>query len=671
MATSPDISIDSIVGLNTVHGDTMYSNYRSAQLMQNVRTRNADIYKRNGCIYWTEEVDNGSKARATSCFHWYPESASAKNREYMVSGANIYRFTRQWTGVATDPPYTYSTMNFPSNMAGWNLHDHSKFVAFGDYAFCFNGVNEGVQLRHDDIDGMYRFGIDKPLNAPVLASAGAGNIDVGSHVYAVRHVRETSAGIARVREYWGPYSDEASIEIAGVASNITLTLDIPTDPQVTHVYIYRSLTGGTNFMYLDRISVADLTTALGIYTDSIADSGLSENIDEDVMPPILGIKSACVVEGRLIIYGTIDDDTICRYSLEGRPQEFPIDNYFHFYSGDGKSNNCAEYNDRLLLFKEKAVGTYAFGQGLLLPVATYTIFGNIAYHSVQQVNDTDNNFITFYDGTDGPCIFDRQGPKSIKRISKDLGNYNFVTTDVVKIVENEVDKNYRKWICVGYKNGYIYWGYTEIGETRNTLTMVYETLSRSWLGKDKGYAAGPMFARRTGYDIDGNGELIACQDDDSVRLIEIDSNVSNDFGGTKIEFRLKTCKLGAKMLGHWFNFMHLYFGANLSAPVMIKLDIESGRHTRDYYISPTGKYVYDGDLPFDTSELSYDEIIGALYDYAIFDGGYTYDSVHWSVFTINIGRYTGNYAEIEIYDNSLFSFNISMIKLQLEDRGLR
>ncbi|MFA5186919.1 MAG: hypothetical protein WC551_10605 [Patescibacteria group bacterium] len=792
------IRIDRFVGLNTLHSNTPHSNIHSLQTAQNVRGRNGTTYKRGGCKYFGDEVAYDREARATAVHHWYPESDNeAKNRLYMISGGDIWRFTRTpdglanasnlsprtyvlanseavgfekekafdgdtateyhaagvageyigvhyrsarrifkfvltsvagfgpttaiiqgsvlgttWvdvkaitaTNVATaqtfytdsDGLYGYwrlyvstgfgatlqiqelkmyeecesvgSKMVFPSDMAGWSKHKHAKMVDFGDYCFAFNGLNAGVQLRLDDIDGMYQFMIDKPSTAPTLASLGVGTVDAGVHGYRYRYVREVSE---RVREYWGAKSDPTEITVVAGGENVQLTLVAPSDPQVTHVYIERTLANGGTYFYHSRISVAALVAAAGIITDTTTDANLSDEIDDDCRPRITGVKSATVVNDCLILYGTVADDSIVYHSLPGRPQEYPLDNYFNFYGGTGQSNNCSAYRDKLLLFKEGSIGAYAFdGNGFMQQIAVYSNFGNVSYDAVMEVKSSTENFVSFWDGKECPCLFTERGPRSIKEVSKDMGHFNFVTSDVVDIVEKQIDKNYRDFISVGYTDGHLLFGITLIGEAFNTATIAFETATQSWFGPDKGYAAGPMFTRIDGYGVHGNGELLACQDALSVRPIELDANVTKDFGGD-IEFIAKTVKLGAKLLGNWFNFNQIYFSAELSNIVEVQVDFGSGSHVGSYYMAPSGRWGYDENNHFDDPSITYDEVKQSLFDQGAFDDTDFFDTVRWDVYGIPLPPYQSNWVEMTIYDNSRYSFQISSIEIQLCNRGSR
>lgn len=102
------------------------------------------------------------------------------------------------------------------------------------------------------------------MNAPVLAGAGAGNVDNGAHSYLATFITatgETEAGVA-----------SASVTVSDKTANGKVNLTgIPIgSSSVTARKLYRTKAGFNSWLYLATISDNSTT----IYTDNIADASL-------------------------------------------------------------------------------------------------------------------------------------------------------------------------------------------------------------------------------------------------------------------------------------------------------------------------------------------------------------------------------------------------------------
>jgi hypothetical protein len=113
------------------------------------------------------------------------------------------------------------------------------------------------------------WGLAAPLTAPSsAASTGAGNL-TGAYQVRYTYARKVGATIAQESN-----PSPASGALSLVAQNIEISnLTDSTDPQVTHKRIYRTLSGGTLFLFDQEVAVG-----VGSTTSSQGDSGLGSAV---------------------------------------------------------------------------------------------------------------------------------------------------------------------------------------------------------------------------------------------------------------------------------------------------------------------------------------------------------------------------------------------------------
>lgn len=120
--------------------------------------------------------------------------------------------------------------------------------------------------------GKFDIGVDfdavaQPTTAPGLALiASAGNINVGTHYYRITY--KTAVGETQLNTGTGATTTYIVTD-AGHAQ-VTVTLPVSSDYRVTHVCIYRAVTG--NIYYNDVKKVGEVANGVTTFVDNIADS---------------------------------------------------------------------------------------------------------------------------------------------------------------------------------------------------------------------------------------------------------------------------------------------------------------------------------------------------------------------------------------------------------------
>jgi len=191
---------------------------------------------------------------------------------------------------------------------------------YNEHLFYCDQVNENLKF---DGTTWNRLGIAAPAAAPTVAGVVvAGNLN-GVYSYYYVYVYK-NAGIGyETTSRWCPFSAEVTTD--GVTTGkINVTVVVPTDPQVTHIRIYRiSSTAAQYQLVIERTKAQVIASPT--YLDNIADAVLGapqENPNEGEPLDITGtpVKFKGMVVWKSRLFGW-DDDYIYP-SVLGHPERF-------------------------------------------------------------------------------------------------------------------------------------------------------------------------------------------------------------------------------------------------------------------------------------------------------------------------------------------------------------
>lgn len=559
--------------------------------------------------------------------------------------------------MSADPPASINDVTFTDGQS-LEFSEFSSWTDFVDYCFLFNGSAIGAQMRLDAPDRMHSFGIDK-APAPTLLDIGGGSgFPVGLIKYRIRFVRELEE---RVREYWGAKSESASITTIAT-SIVRITWTPPTNSQITHVYVERTLPGLEEFYYVGRVAAS-----AGVYNDSAAtDTG---QIDDDTLPTPTNIRYAANDSGSLFI---VDKDLHWYGSVVGKPQEFNLFNNELITDGSGDLTGLFSFQGAIFVVREKGIMVFnrnPFGD-YTDPTTVIQGWGCVAPNSIKVIRAGKINFVTFFDDNEGPCILTEQGIYSLKRIESG----GKIISDVVDIVDNQIDPNYRKYVAVGYKNNCIYWWYTPIGSTTNTKCIIYDASNGTWSGPDIGYPTNCTFTRLSNKGVYGSGELLGAYDADNIYVTIIDANYSRDFGN-KIIMKVDSMAIGADAMPWDWEFMKLAFYGRLSYIFRIDVSVPAAviPYAGSYYSSPKPyRYYMDNGTLID-SGATFDAVVQSLMDHSIFDHGDLMDTMKDDEYTFDIDSLSaqGPFMYLSLYDEDSSKFEIGRIRILGAERGER
>lgn len=182
---------------------------------------------------------------------------------YYVVGTQLYRQVSD----ANPPSYIVGSL------AAEEVTILEAFRPFNDdtiWAF----IADASAMKKDDGTNLRNWGIAAPTVAP-LVGLGGGTGLTGTYTYVYTYVRKVGASIAHESN---PSPTSAPIVFANQNGFVFVTL--PTDPQVTHIRIYRTVANGTQHLLTNEfLSITDN----GL--DATLDVALGARVETDNDPP--------------------------------------------------------------------------------------------------------------------------------------------------------------------------------------------------------------------------------------------------------------------------------------------------------------------------------------------------------------------------------------------------
>ncbi len=141
--------------------------------------------------------------------------------------------------------------------AQWAAIKYNAFNDPTDNIFALNGTDR----KRIEGSTVYEWGLAAPVTAPTFA-VGQGTGLTGQYNAKYTYVRKVGSAVV-AESNASPAADNA-IVLTNQSMEVSVTQ--PTDTQVTHIRLYRTLTNGATY-FLDSEIAANLTTAFG-YSES-------------------------------------------------------------------------------------------------------------------------------------------------------------------------------------------------------------------------------------------------------------------------------------------------------------------------------------------------------------------------------------------------------------------
>lgn len=196
-------------------------------------------------------------------------------------------------------------------------------------------TRDGAAQQYDGTS-VQNMGIVKPNVAPTASANGLGS---GGQDGTYQYVYSYYNDLTGIESSISPLSAEVLLE----ARSATISYSASTDPQVTHIRVYRI--GGT---WTDFLLIATVANVTGSYVDTLPDEDLQGRLLGNVSneAPPLGVRYLTERQGTFFAA----KGSLLHYTKgDGKPQYWPGENYFEFFEG---ITSLANVSEGLLVFTE-------------------------------------------------------------------------------------------------------------------------------------------------------------------------------------------------------------------------------------------------------------------------------------------------------------------------------
>jgi hypothetical protein len=242
--------------------------------------------------------------------------------------------------------YEVSWANILTNLTTGNTVQPS-WATMQDRAFRVDGTNLNYWFK--DAAGYHLLGVGAPVEPPTVASTTGGELTAGSYNVYYTYVKKDGLYVAE-----GNPSPVAFVEVAGTA--ITVSVVTLTDPDVTHIRIYRTLYNEPGAdAYLDsEISNETQTVTLTQPDDVIRDLNSILEFDHDVPPQAKFVLTAGSRLWFVNLPNEVGGKSTIKWSILDFPEAVPALNYQTFDPNDGDELvGACPLSSNLLVFKRR------------------------------------------------------------------------------------------------------------------------------------------------------------------------------------------------------------------------------------------------------------------------------------------------------------------------------
>jgi hypothetical protein len=232
--------------------------------------------------------DGSAKINSTAlntAIWWIEEMAGSL---YVFAGTDIYE-----DGSSIEDEVT---------SAQWSAIQYNAFNDTTKTIFALNGTDR----KRVTSGAVNEWGLDAPTDAPTLG-VGAGTGLTGE--YNVRYTYVRKVGQAVVAE--SNPSDPAGDSIVLSNNSLSVGIGAPSDPQVTHARLYRTVSGGSLY-YLDTEIAVSTSIAYGYSEDFeesdgyIAGTGFKFTVEDDTN----GTENTYEWEELFLTHDSVEDTTV-------------------------------------------------------------------------------------------------------------------------------------------------------------------------------------------------------------------------------------------------------------------------------------------------------------------------------------------------------------------------
>lgn len=245
-----------------------------------------------------------------------------------------------------------------------------KYNAFNDSVQSLFALN-GTDRKRIANGVVYEWGLAEPAAPSVGVGAVTGL--TGAYTYKITEARYDGAVL--IAE-----SNPSGVSDAFTASNQSIRIEwtTPTDPQVTHVHVYRTVAGGAEWFFVASVAVASYS-----YDDSTLDADLGDElaIDHD-RPPLGTIVAGPDFNG----YCFMAVGNLLYFCKAKQPEYWPTDYYIEVGPPQNPIKALQIFNGQLYVLSQSEIyAVQGTGFDSFFPVPLSALCGTRGSQSVAAV----------------------------------------------------------------------------------------------------------------------------------------------------------------------------------------------------------------------------------------------------------------------------------------------
>jgi len=307
--------------------------------------------------------------------------------------------------------------------AQWSGIKYNAFNDTTDQIFALNGTD----IKRITSSAINEWGIAPPSSAPTLG-VGAGTGLTGS--YNVKYTYARKSGSTVIAE--SNPSDAASSAQSLTNEDLEVTWTASSDSQVTHVRLYRTLAGGSEYFHDQDVAVGSTTI-----DTSTADVDLGGLVATNHDRPPLGSLVAGPFYGGVCF---IAKDNLLYYCLAKQPEYWPATNFIEVGPPQFPIKAIAELGGRVYcLTKSQVWLIQGTGSGSFLPIPMRSLAGAPNQFGAVAVEGSG----IYHIGPDGIYLF--SGSRDAK-VTQEAFDVLFTDTDTVNGMPPVLNKSVGTWL---------------------------------------------------------------------------------------------------------------------------------------------------------------------------------------------------------------------------------
>ena len=347
----------------------------------------------------------------------------------------------------------------------------SSWATLQDRAFRVDGIN--LNYWFTDASGYHSLGVPAPADAPITASTTGGELTAGAYNIYYTYVKKDGDYVVE-----GNPSTPSNITIAGTA--ITVSVIALTDPDVTHIRIYRTLhdeMGSDAYLALE-VNNATATHTLILADDIIGDGEVLEYGND--RPPVG--KFVLGAGSRLWLIDTVG---LLHWSKLDYPEQMPATDVQSFDPKDGDEvmGMCA-LRSNLLVFKRRRTwlmnmfsqSTDAEGNAALSKEIVSSTLGCIATGSIQSAGQESAIWLS----AAGFILYDGGTFRNISGGDIQTGTPSRIQSVINDFMKNGAEKNITSTFHSVKQLYHVNFLYRTGSEVTNQRHFVYNLITDTW-----------------------------------------------------------------------------------------------------------------------------------------------------------------------------------------------